>query len=779
MSDVIGRGIIEVSGDSSKLNAAIADARRSIASLGEANKQASEKSAASIDRYIKKLETQQKTSSMTTREAELYKLALRGASDEQLRAANSILRLNEANQRGVEIGSRLRAGFLAVGAAAATALAGGMVAFDRLIKQAGDFQDMAEKTGDTAENFASLAVAAGTAGVQMDAVVGASVKLTKNLTGVDDESKAAGAAIAALGLNMQAFKNLRPADQLEALAKAFDGFEDGPEKTATAIALLGKSGAEMLPFLKALAEEGGRQNILTAEQIRLADEYSDAQGKMRAALGLHAQAIATEALPAMKEFGTFVASLAKDQEFAATASDLLKGAMSGAITVFQTIAVVASDVGFVFKGVGREIGAIAAQLVMLSTGNLEGFHAISDAVKADAEKARQELDRFQARVMSLGQTGNLYDPANYGNEGRSRPGATANKPKLGFSGAIKKDGKADVYTDLLTPAAKEYAAALEKIANAEIAADAATRSLNGAQSALYELMRSPEWEQMPETWREAAVAQAALSSSAIEAAAAEKRLSDMIAATPTEKIKEARRDMELLTEALEAGRISEEQYLEAVSERLDLNADAIKEQKGLAEELGLTFTSAFEDAVIGGKKLSDVLQGLAQDIARVMLRKSVTEPFLEAAKGFDLGKLISSIFTHAKGGAYASPSLSAYSNGVYGPGQQKFFAFANGGAIGTFAEPGAGYEAIMPLRRGADGKLGVQGGGGGGVAVYIVEAPGKGGQLERRQENGQDILTVFVDRVRSAIAGDIARGDGAVPAALNNTYGLNRVAGAY
>ena len=69
MSDVIGRGIIEVSGDSSKLNAAIADARRSIASLGEANKQASEKSAASIDRYIKKLETQQKTSSMTTRRA--------------------------------------------------------------------------------------------------------------------------------------------------------------------------------------------------------------------------------------------------------------------------------------------------------------------------------------------------------------------------------------------------------------------------------------------------------------------------------------------------------------------------------------------------------------------------------------------------------------------------------------------------------------------------------------------------------------------------------------
>lgn len=775
MSDVIGRGIIEVSGDASKLNAAIADARRSIASLGESSKQANEKASASIDRYIKKLETQQKTSNMTTREAELYKLALRGASDEQLKAANSILRLNEANQRGVEIGSRLRAGFLAVGAAAATALAGGMVAFDRLIKQAGDFQDMAEKTGDTAENFASLAVAAGTAGVQMESVVGASVKLTKNLTGVDDESKAAGAAIASLGLNMQQFKALRPADQLEALAKAFDGFAEGPEKTAVAIALLGKSGAEMLPFLKALAEAGGRQKILTEQQIALADRYADAQGRMKAALSLHASAIATEALPVMQEFGAFIADLAKDQEFAATASDILKGAMSGAITVFQTIAIVASDVGFVFKGVGREIGAIAAQLVALSSGNIEGFHAISDAVKADAEKARAELDRFQARVMRLGavQEG-LNDPANYGNEGRSKP--APKKPRIKFDGPA---GKAEAYTDLLTPAAKEYASALEKIVKAEVSADASTRSLNGAQEALFELMRSPEWAQMPETWQQAAIAQAALSSSAIEAAAAEKRLNDMIAATPTEKIKEAQRDMLLLTEALEQGRISEEQYQEAVIERLDLGAEKIKEQKSLAEELGLTFTSAFEDAVIGGKKLSETLQALGQDIARVMLRKTVTEPFLDAAKGFDISGFIKGIFNNAKGGAYSSPSLSAYSGGVYGPGQQQYFAFANGAAIGTFAEPGAGYEAIMPLKRGANGKLGVESSGSGGVVVNIIEAPGKGGQTQQRQEGGQNVLDVFVEKVKGAIAGDIARGDGAVPAALNSTYGLNRVAGAY
>ncbi|HBR0191823.1 TPA: phage tail tape measure protein, partial [Klebsiella pneumoniae] len=57
---------------------------------------------------------------------------------------------------------------------------------------------------------------------------------------------------------------------------------------------------------------------------------------------------------------------------------------------------------------------------------------------------------------------------------------------------------------------------------------------------------------------------------------------------------------------------------------------------------------------------------------------------------------------NALGGVYDSPSLSAYSNGVYSTPQ--YFAFAKG--AGVFGE--AGPEAIMPLTRGADGSLGVR-----------------------------------------------------------------------
>lgn len=65
--------------------------------------------------------------------------------------------------------------------------------------------------------------------------------------------------------------------------------------------------------------------------------------------------------------------------------------------------------------------------------------------------------------------------------------------------------------------------------------------------------------------------------------------------------------------------------------------------------------------------------------------------------GFDL----SSLSLNANGGIYQSADLSRYSGTVVN--RPTFFAFAKG--AGVMGE--AGPEAILPLRRGADGKLGV------------------------------------------------------------------------
>ena len=70
-------------------------------------------------------------------------------------------------------------------------------------------------------------------------------------------------------------------------------------------------------------------------------------------------------------------------------------------TTFQTLAIVGANVAFVFKGIGTEIGGIAAQVAALARGDFKGFRLIGDAMKQDAQKARAELDAFEKRVLGF------------------------------------------------------------------------------------------------------------------------------------------------------------------------------------------------------------------------------------------------------------------------------------------------------------------------------------------------------------------------------------------
>lgn len=117
---------------------------------------------------------------------------------------------------------------------------------------------------------------------------------------------------------------------------------------------------------------------------------------------------------------------------------------------------------------------------------------------------------------------------------------------------------------------------------------------------------------------------------------------------------------------------------------------------------------------------------------------------------------------NAKGNVYDSPSLSAYSNGVFQTPQ--LFAFAKG--AGVFAE--AGPEAIMPLTRAADGSLGVRAvGTGGGQAVssapqVYITIDGNGNtqtQATTGYEQFAREVGAFIDkRYRELIMRDLAPG---------------------
>lgn len=613
----------------------------------------------------------------------------------------------QAKQFGENVGRVIGQGLqLAVTSFAAFTTAGtaAFIAADKLIKQAGDYQDMAEKINGNAEAIASFGVALGTAGTSAETLVGASIRLTKSLTGVDDESKAAGAAIAALGLNIGDFKKLQPEQQIEAVAKAMAGFSNTTDKTAVAVALFGKSGAELLPFLKALEEQGGRQIILTAEQIAQADEYADKVARVTAEFTQQAQAAATQLIPTLSDAFDVVTQLAKAFAESETTVTLFKVAIAAVLIPLQTIAVLGANVGFVFLGVGREIGAVAAQLTALARGDITGFRAISEAVKEDGVRARAELDKFEKRVMSVGQRAPLDD------EARRRLGrgpSAAGLPSLNFAGADASAKKAASAAKSTLADAERYIEALRKqdektqelTATEKVLADIqAGRFVAAGKFTEAEALRlareidlSKEMTLQLKARRDAVIAEGDAILKANEARQAS--LKQMLDATPGAKLQKDRADVQLLTEEFEAGRLSEEKYLEAVTARLDLTKEKVKETKTLAEELGLTFSSAFEDAIVSGAKFSDVIKSLGQDLLKLAVRKTITEPLMNAIGGSDF---LSSIFGGGKAAGGPVDAGRLYRVNENGPemldvnGSQYLMMGSKGGTVRPGATSGSG-----------------------------------------------------------------------------------------
>ncbi|WP_425071038.1 phage tail tape measure protein [Sagittula sp. S175] len=119
---------------------------------------------------------------------------------------------------------------------------------------------------------------------------------------------------------------------------------------------------------------------------------------------------------------------------------------------------------------------------------------------------------------------------------------------------------------------------------------------------------------------------------------------------------------------------------------------------------------AIDGVVLDGMKLSDAMKGVAQSMIDAAWRSAV-KPVANHVGGF-LASGMSSIFgdfsPFAKGGSFTQGRVMPFASGgvVSSP-----TTFPMRGGTGLMGE--AGPEAIMPLTRGADGKLGVRAAGGG------------------------------------------------------------------
>jgi phage-related minor tail protein len=154
--------------------------------------------------------------------------------------------------------------------------------------------------------------------------------------------------------------------------------------------------------------------------------------------------------------------------------------------------------------------------------------------------------------------------------------------------------------------------------------------------------------------------------------------------------------------------------------KIDADTTALQRQLNDATRLGRQFSSAltgaFTDIAVKGKGLNDVLRSLALSLSQLVL-KAALRP-LGDAFGSLLGRLFAGGF--AKGGVFNNRMPVPFAAGgvISSP---VAFPLANGG-LGLAGERGA--EAILPLARGPDGRLGVMAERGGGVSVtFNVSTP--------------------------------------------------------
>jgi hypothetical protein len=184
-----------------------------------------------------------------------------------------------------------------------------------------------------------------------------------------------------------------------------------------------------------------------------------------------------------------------------------------------------------------------------------------------------------------------------------------------------------------------------------------------------------------------------------------------------------------------------------LEEQINKNLELVRvEQQRI--DLANTIGSAMEDSLMsmvdGTKSVKDAFRDMAADIVRHLYKVLVVQQMINAIGGAIGGPIGNALSTYgqADGGAWQGGSqIKAYADGGV-VGSPTLFPMA-GGKTGLMGE--AGPEAIMPLKRGANGKLGVQMEGGGGDNVVI-------NQSFNFQANGDDSVKKIIAQAAPQIA---------------------------
>jgi len=279
------------------------------------------------------------------------------------------------------------------------AVSGGVAAgLSRLEGEAQKLTNTANKLGVSFRFVETLQQAALVTGVSFETVNAATTRLLRSLANADDESNKAAKALSNLGINLDDLKENDTEGTIRAIASRLNAIEDPAKRATAAVAIFGKSGTELVPFLNGLREAedtldrfNSRLSSIDVARVLSLGESFNAVGAALRGVGNEAltpfigaaQAIADGIAPVITEFGRSVGIVL----------DVLSpftSALGGLVNVFGQL------VGIGLKGINLFLDPLAMVFRGLSSvveGVSKNITSFFKSISPVAERSQEIIRR--------------------------------------------------------------------------------------------------------------------------------------------------------------------------------------------------------------------------------------------------------------------------------------------------------------------------------------------------------------------------------------------------
>jgi hypothetical protein len=662
-------------------------------------------------------------------------------------------------------------GSIATLSGAAVLAAGGALA--AIAKSTADFNDQiiksAQAVGTSSEELSGLAYGAKLAGVEFDQLTTGLGKLAKTSEDYKDGLSTAVDAFNKIDLDPSKFADTT--QLFEAVAEQLSKLPDGAEKTAIAMALLGRSGAKLIPLMNGGAEaiQAAKDEaeqfglIVSTDVAKQSEQFNDNLTRMESAAQGLKLSIGNAAIPALVDITNAMVLATKE-------SGLLYGAWIGLGGLAENIFGLdfASKQKDKIKEITAEISALQFQI---NRGTVRAGIPFTD------EQFQEKLKQLRDLALEKSKLEQSIAP---------RP-LTTTPPAGGGDGGGNGGNTVTTETEKQAKAVAKLVAEFEKaVAPTMSQSEALQQQLNifkglqpEVQSYLQGLQKQVEATELAtkaqEEWNELADLQKSSDDEALsrleELSAAEiERVAAMEAQAktvrelydPTLKLLDLQAEYQQL---LYEGLITQEEYdnalkksQESISDLADEGANDFKDLQREIEGFSRNAADALTDFLTDGEAdFSDFVDSVLNDLARLAIKRNITDP---------LFKGLEDIFTGGDSGG------GGFFESIFGGFR------ANGGPVSS-------NKAYVVGERGPELLTGVTGSiipnsalGGGGVTVNIIGAEKTPQIRKSATPDGGVSIDVIFDMIKGNLTKDIKR-EGEFAQALESQYGLSRVGGSY